>query len=349
MPPFHQEAEPDDDPLTLPVEPAALREALSALAQDGEAGRTLLVRLCTSAIGMCDSEMLGAVDAAADARRQELKQEAAEAKRIHREAEAEAKARETEARREARHEEVEERRRVKEEEKAARAEERKRKRGGGAAQKRESKGAARDGHREASPAVSAARREAWVGAAARKGVVVGGGVEGPLTGEEAYEGSWYEGIVVELPEKGRALVNYGGSGEEGGESGGGVCAPLLCLLPLECLRPLPPARPPPSLLERTLRSAWGMPVEVRFEGGWWEAELLGACGGAWAAAERGGGGGGGVREVLGVGSRVRATKVESEWVGKSGMVVHAGSSGEGGGILEKGSIQAGQKLNFPAG
>eukprot|EP00962_Isochrysis_galbana_P050075 scaffold21546_cov51-Isochrysis_galbana.AAC.1 len=92
---------------------------------------------------------------------------------------------------------------------------------------------------------------------------------------------------------------------------------------LDCLRPLPPARPPPSLLERTLRSAWGAPVEVRFEGGWWEAELLGACGGAWAAADRGGAS---LKEVLGVGSRVRATKVESGCIGKAGMIVHAGCS-----------------------
>src|SRR6056297_2125729 len=94
-----------EEQLTLPVEPEALREALSALARDGDTGRALLVSLGAAVIGLCDGEMLSAVDAAADARRQDLKLEVAEAKRVAREAEAEAKARHAEARRQAKQEE----------------------------------------------------------------------------------------------------------------------------------------------------------------------------------------------------------------------------------------------------
>ena len=335
-----------------------LRAELGALAESAVGRRALLV-LGSTILSLADVELFVALEAAAEARRAEIKNELAEAKRLAKEAEVEAKAREADAKRQAKLEELEEKKRIREEERLARLEEKKRKREEEAALKKEAK------EREVS---TSAKRGARLGAAARKGLHVGTRVEGPLWGADEYEGSWYEGTLLDIPEKGRALVRFdllpadaddrqvqqaisemdssNPVGSQASEAIEGETKPStgsasevdevlssgrseLSLVPLDSLRPLPPARPPALVLERRLRNGWGMPVELFFEGGWWEAELLGGAGGAWAVAERGSTSAAAreSREGLVVGARVMAVKAESDAYGKSGTVVHIGNTG----------------------
>ena len=311
-------------PLVLPTEPEALRAALSEMVGGTDDQRALLGRLGTTLLGLCDSELFSWLDSAADARRQELKLGEVEAKRLHKEAAGSAKVREAEARRLSKIEENEEKKRVREEERLARLDEKKRKRGGEMSSRR---GGA------AGPMVSAARREQLVSAAAKKGLVVDGRVEGPLGGAAAYEGSWFEGTLLDVPEKGRAVVRFdlapGGGGETAcGDGATPVCGASddegrIATLPLDSLRPLPPPRPPSASFERKLRSGYGVPVELFFQGGWWEAEVLGGCGRGWPADT----GTVDAKEALGVGSRVRANKPEHELHGQRGNIISAGTSG----------------------
>jgi len=211
---------------------------------------------------VANAAALAELEAAVEARKQALKAEVAE------------------ARRSAKLEENELKRRLREEERLSRREDKRR--------RREEEAASRRDAALTSPA-SAARKESWAVAAARKGLPVGGRVEGPIDGEGSHDGSWFAGSVIDVPEKGRARVLFDRTPAAPSSAGADASKTTGVLLPLEALRPLPPPPPPSAELERQLRGAYGTALELRFEGGWWEVELLGGAGSAWAKGGAGGG------------------------------------------------------------
>mmetsp|Transcript_40634 Transcript_40634/g.128457 ORF Transcript_40634/g.128457 Transcript_40634/m.128457 type:complete len:336 (-) Transcript_40634:1625-2632(-) len=189
---------------------------------------------------VANAAALAELEAAVEARKQALKAEVAE------------------ARRSAKLEENELKRRLREEERLSRREDKRR--------RREAEAASRRDAALTSPA-SAARKESWAVAAARKGLPVGGRVEGPLDGEGSHDGSWFAGSVIDVPEKGRARVLFDRTPAAPSSAGADASKTTGVLLPLEALRPLPPPHPrqrSPILRRRGLRlpavrPAWRQP------------------------------------------------------------------------------------------
>ena len=252
--------------------------------------RTGAVRLMHALVQHCSLEELAPIKLRETAARQED----VEAKRLQ-------KVEEMEARRRQKDEEKAVKRQAKQDEQRQQQEEKKRKREEEASRRAASSGVAQ---------APSKRLQQIEQGAAKKGFPVGASVEGPLLNggpRSEYEGGWYAGTIVGFMNKRTSLVKFDAVDDLPAGATGDL---ERVMMPIESLRPAPPT----ELQNFDALVSLGAQLELSFEGGWWEVELLGVRGGAWVdptpfdpARE------------LGPGSRVRVRKADHEQ-GQEGLV-----------------------------
>jgi len=129
-------------------------------------------------------------------------------------------------------------------------------------------------------------------------------------GNGEFEGSWYAASVVGAHREG-LLLDFDEVAGIPAEEAAFDALRAVKVSGYDAIRPMPPSTP--AGFDKMVEL--GLGLELAAEGGWWEVELLGVSGGAW------------VEPVpfdpsreLGVGSRVRVAKRDSEFDGQCGVV-----------------------------